>query len=215
MASSINSKLMKIQTEIKAPKNLYNSFGKYKYRNAEGICEAVKPYLSKHNCSLVLTDEIIEVGERIYVKATAILRDIDTDSAIAVSAMARESEEKKGMDESQITGTASSYARKYALNGLFLLDDTKDADTDEYHNQTHGKKEDADKKFDEEFDKKCDEIGSMKIAPIKVNIIKQKCVEYGITEKTVLAKYGLKAIEDMTESQFSDAVLTFERTKKQ
>ena len=212
MASSVGAKLMKIQTEIKAPKNLYNSFGKYKYRNAEGICEAVKPYLAKHNCSLVLTDDIIEVGGRIYVKASAILRDIDTDASICVSAMARESLEKKGQDDSQITGTASSYARKYALNGLFLLDDTKDADTDEYHEQTHGKKSEADKA--EEFDKNCDEIGDLKIAKIKVDIIKKKCVEMGTSEASVLERFKLKSFDDMTEKQFMSAMNIFAKMEK-
>ena len=122
---SIHEKLMRIQTEIKAPKNLYNSFGKYKYRNAEGICEAVKPYLQKENCALVLSDDIVEIGGRVYVKAIATLMDCENDEWVETRAYARESFEKKGMDDSQITGTASSYARKYALNGLFLLDDTK------------------------------------------------------------------------------------------
>ena len=127
----IYEKLMHIQTEIKAPNNLYNSFGKYKYRNAEGICEAVKPYLAKENASLVLHDDLVNVGDRIYVKATACLIDNESGRTVEATAFAREALSKKGMDDSQITGTASSYARKYALNGLFLLDDTKDADTDE------------------------------------------------------------------------------------
>ena len=127
-----------IQAELKAPKNLYNSFGKYKYRNAESICEAVKPLLSKYKCVLFLTDSVQMVGDRFYLKATATIRDMASDESVSVDALAREPISKKGQDESQITGTASSYARKYALNGLFLLDDTKDADTDEYHNQTQG-----------------------------------------------------------------------------
>lgn len=126
-----NEKLKEVQTQIKAPKNLYNTFGKYKYRNAEGILEAVKPYLDKYNLCLVLSDEIVQVGERYYIKSTATLCDAVGKETISVSAYAREAAAKKGMDDSQITGTASSYARKYALNGLFLLDDTKDADTDE------------------------------------------------------------------------------------
>lgn len=134
-------KLSAIQQNMKAPKNLYNSFGKYKYRNAEGILEAFKPYEKEYNVMLTLTDDVVMIGTRIYVKATALLSDCESEACIQVSAFARESEEKKGMDESQITGTASSYARKYALNGLFLLDDTKDADTDEYAQQTGKKKE--------------------------------------------------------------------------
>ena len=128
--------LMLIQTELKAPKNLYNSFGKYKYRNAEGICEAVKPYLSKYNVALTISDEVCEIGSRIYVKATATLTDIKTFDSVSVSAYAREADDKKGMDFAQVTGATSSYARKYALNGLFLLDDTKDVDTEEYQSQT-------------------------------------------------------------------------------
>ena len=126
-----NEKLREVQTQIKAPKNLYNTFGKYKYRNAEGILEAVKPFLGKYNLCLTLGDEIVQVGERYYIKATATLYDGAGSRSVSVSAYAREAAVKKGMDDSQITGTASSYARKYALNGLFLLDDTKDADTDE------------------------------------------------------------------------------------
>lgn len=126
-----NEKLREVQTRIKAPKNLYNTFGNYRYRNAEGILEAVKPYLREYNLCLTLGDEIMQVGERYYIKTTATLYDGAGSGSVSVSAYAREAAVKKGMDDSQITGTASSYARKYALNGLFLLDDTKDADTDE------------------------------------------------------------------------------------
>lgn len=122
--------LIAIQNELKAPKNAYNSFGKYKYRSAEMILESVKPILKKHGCLLTLSDDLVYVGDRFYVKAVATLKT--KDETFTVTAYAREEETKKGMDGSQITGTASSYARKYALNGLFLIDDTKDADTDEY-----------------------------------------------------------------------------------
>ena len=203
----MKTKLMEIQTKIKAPKNLYNSFGKYRYRNAEGICEAVKPFLEEQKCALTLSDEIVEVGGRIYVKATATLYDLETNEHLSVSAMAREADEKKGMDESQITGTASSYARKYALNGLFLLDDTKDADTDEYHNQTEAEKAEA-------FDKKADEIAAMKIAPVKVSIIKKKCAEDGIPEEKVLKLYKLSSFENMTEKQFKNATDNWKKIKE-
>lgn len=127
------SKLQEIQHRLKAPKGQYNSFGKYKYRSCEDILEAVKPILNEVGCTLTLSDEIILIGDRYYIKATARLKGQDTDEV--VTALAREDFDKKGMDGSQITGTASSYARKYALNGLFCIDDTKDADTDEYANQ--------------------------------------------------------------------------------
>ena len=133
---SIYEKLMQIQHELKAPKGQYNSFGKYKYRSCEDILEAVKPILSKHGCAAVISDTLVHSGDRYYVQATATLYDTETGDAVCNSAYSREEETKKGMDGSQITGTASSYARKYALNGLFLIDDTKDADTDAYHEQT-------------------------------------------------------------------------------
>lgn len=133
---SIYEKLLNVQAELKAPKGQYNSFGKYKYRSCEDILEAVKPLLKKYGLSLRLTDEIVLVGDRFYLKATAFLHD--GEEGIFNTAFAREDLEKKGMDGSQITGTASSYARKYALNGLFLIDDTKDADTDEFTAKTKG-----------------------------------------------------------------------------
>ena len=129
-------KVLNVQKELKAPKGQYNSFGKYKYRSCEDIVEAVKPILAKYGLVLNLTDDIVLVGDRIYVKATARILDTESDRCVVSNAFAREPLDKKGMDESQITGTASSYARKYALNGLFAIDDTKDADTDAYTNIT-------------------------------------------------------------------------------
>lgn len=140
--------LINIQNELKAPKNLYNSFGKYKYRNAEGIMEAVKPLLKKYNCYLTLCDDIHMIGDRYYLRATATIINKDGKSVV-VTALAREDESKKGLDSAQLTGSTSSYARKYALNGLFLIDDTKDADSDEYNvesdNRAKKEKNDADK----------------------------------------------------------------------
>ena len=131
----IYEKLSAIQQELKAPKGQYNSFGKYKYRSCEDILEAVKPICAKHKTALVLIDSISEVNGRFYVAAQARLNDCESNRSVTATAYAREPEKKTGMDESQITGTASSYARKYALNGLFCIDDTKDADTDEYEQQ--------------------------------------------------------------------------------
>ncbi len=134
---NIFEKLLNIQNELKAPKNQHNNFGNYDFRSAEDILEAVKPLCNKNKVLLTLTDEIITVGNRYYVKATALLTDIESEtlSEYEVNAYAREEEQKKGMDASQVTGAASSYARKYALNGLFCIDDTKDADTDAFKNQ--------------------------------------------------------------------------------
>ena len=130
---SVYEKLMQVQQSVSVPKNRTNSFGKYSYRSAEDICEGVKPVLGKVKASIILTDSIENIGDRFYVKATAIFIDSESGEKIENTGYARESAEKKGMDDSQISGTASSYARKYALNGLLLLDDNKDADTDENH----------------------------------------------------------------------------------
>ena len=132
---NILKKTFDIQQELKVPKNQRNTFGNYNFRNCEDIMEASKPICAKHNCLLTCSDELIQVGDRYYVKATATLFDIDSEESISTSACAREEETKKGMDASQITGASSSYARKYALNGLLQLDDNKDADTNEYKKQ--------------------------------------------------------------------------------
>ncbi|MGN0666455.1 MAG: ERF family protein [Huintestinicola sp.] len=136
---SFKSRVAKVQKSLKAPKNQYNSFGKYKYRSCEDILEAAKPLCCDNNILLTVSDEIVFMGNRFYIKSTAVLHDIESDNVIENSAYAREADDKKGMDDSQITGTASSYARKYALNGLFCIDDTKDADTDEYKQETNKK----------------------------------------------------------------------------
>lgn len=173
-----SEKLNRIQTELKAPKGQYNSFGKYKYRSAEDILEAIKPLLAKYKAIVVLSDSVNVVGTervitkmidkdgnttekitenlRTYICATAKFIDVENGDTLVVNAEAREPQDKKGMDESQITGTASSYARKYALNGLFCIDDTKDADTDEYHKQTTQAKPVA-KKSVEEYSKLIDD----------------------------------------------------------
>lgn len=128
---NIYEKLLAIQTELKAPKSQYNSFGKYNYRNCEDILEAVKPLLVKYKAALKVSDELVMVGDRYYIKATAQLINAGGQDTTFIenTAFAREEEEKKGMDGSQVTGASSSYARKYALNGLFAIDDTKDSDT--------------------------------------------------------------------------------------
>lgn len=132
-------KLVNIQAELKAPKNQVNSFGKYKYRSAEDIIEAVKPILFKYQTALLISDEIVQVADRVYVKATAMLIDeTNEELPVKVYGWAREEEVKKGMDAAQITGSASSYARKYALNGLFAIDDTRDADSTNEHKDEVG-----------------------------------------------------------------------------
>lgn len=128
--ANVYEKLLTVQSELKAPKSQYNSFGKYNYRSAEDIVEAAKPLCKEHGILLTLSDSVELVGEKAYIKATASVVDVaDPSGKVEVSAYAREPLDKKGMDDSQITGAASSYARKYALNGLFAIDDTKDADS--------------------------------------------------------------------------------------
>ena len=184
--------LIEIQKELKAPKGQYNSFGKYKYRSAEDILEAVKPICHKHGCLLTLSDTLENVGERYYVKATATITNESGDIRF-VTAYAREEEEKKGMDSSQITGTASSYARKYALNGLFCIDDTKDADTDEYA-KTTGKAKKTEKKESAEPSYRD-----------KVIITAQ---ELGISFKELAKDYGLNG--STTEERFAEVLKDLE-----
>lgn len=142
---NIFEKLLCIQIELKAPKNQYNSFGKYNYRNCEDILEAVKPICKKYGAVLVLRDKPFVVNERYYVETTATLYDCEKpEDHIFVTASAREEETKKGMDGSQVTGASSSYARKYALNGLFDIDDTKDSDTTNKGGESQGKGDEKD-----------------------------------------------------------------------
>lgn len=129
--------LIKIQSELVATKSQYNSFGKYYYRSCEDILEAVKPLLSKYGAELTISDDVVSVGDRVYVKATVSITD--GKEIKTVTAFAREPLDRKGQDSSQITGATSSYARKYALNGLFLIDDNKDADTDESRNESEAR----------------------------------------------------------------------------
>lgn len=130
--------LIEIQKELKVPKNQVNKFGNYRFRSAEDIIEAAKPICHKYDCSLTISDEVVLIGDRIYVKATATLTKKGGDSSFSTTGYAREEEIKKGMDAAQITGSASSYARKYALNGLFAIDDTKDADSTNEHKDEIG-----------------------------------------------------------------------------
>lgn len=137
---NIGAALLAIQCELKAPKSQYNKFGDYNYRNCEDILEAVKPLLLAHGVTLTLSDELTLIGERYYVKATATITNTNNPTEdVSVTAYAREVEMKKGMDGSQVTGATSSYARKYALNGLFCIDDTKDADATNTDSAASGK----------------------------------------------------------------------------
>jgi hypothetical protein len=169
---AVREKLLAVQAELKAPKGQTNSFGKYKYRSCEDILESVKPLLKKYNATLVISDSLELIGERYYIKATATFQDVETDGIIENTAYARESAEKKGMDDSQVTGATSSYARKYALNGLFLIDDTKDADTDEFRNQQKSKEE-------RDFDKKVEKDKKSTISAKDQETLKNVCEKKG------------------------------------
>lgn len=136
---NLREKLMEVQSELKAPKGQFNLFGKYKYRSCEDVLEALKPLLKKEGLILIITDDIRMIGDRFYIQANVTLTDTETGDVLNCSAFAREEESKKGMDGSQVTGAASSYARKYALNGMFCIDDNKDFD-DPVNDQNKNKK---------------------------------------------------------------------------
>lgn len=178
----INIKLMNIQQELKAPKRQYNDFGKYAYRSCEDILEAVKPLLKKRKVVLTISDELQYIGNRYYIKATATLIDTESEATISNSAYAREEETKKGMDGSQITGASSSYARKYALNGLFGIDDNKDSDT----TNIQSKEEKEDKKA----------------SPKQIELIQKYYQGENLTK--LLEANNLEKLEDMSINKASE-----------
>ena len=185
--------LIAIQSKLKATKGRWNSFGKYHYRSCEDILESVKPLCAEEGCILLIADEMVLVGERYYIKATATLKT--PDGEFSTTGYARESDEKKGMDASQVTGSASSYARKYALNGLLCIDDNKDADTDEYQHE---------KKSRESKVKPASK-------PVKSRTeleeeIKQLCLEKGRTVADVCATAKVSSLADMNEERLQACV---------
>lgn len=206
--SKFLTKVSEAQIRLKAPKNQRNSFGNYNYRSCEDILEAVKPILNDLGLVLNLSDSIELVGERYYVKATATLYDTESDSTLTSTAYAREPEDKKGTDASQVTGASSSYARKYALNGLLNCDDTKDADTDEFASQTgRGAKAEAKPKTEpkeapKEF--KCQRCGAV----MGEEVINKKTYSAEQVIKASMNKYGKCLCQKCREAQ--DAA-TFEK----
>lgn len=197
---TIYEKLQIIQTSLIAPKGQYNSFGKYKYRSCEDILEALKPLLNQVKAAVVLKDEMMYIGTRTYVKAEATFYDVESDMSITNAGWAREPEAKKGMDESQITGMASSYARKYALNGLFCIDDNKDADTDEVQIANNAPKI---------TEKKADEV---KVQQAHIAHLKAECDRVGYTLEKLAAVYKKAKIEDLTMAEYMNAVGRFKQT---
>lgn len=202
----IYAALQAVQRELKAPKGQKNTFGNYKYRSCEDIVEAVKPLLNENGLILIMGDEVINVENRFYVKATVKVIDVASGDEISTSAMARESDTKRGMDDSQITGTASSYARKYALNGLFAIDDTKDADTDQYRKQTSGAQTSQNRpQGAANIDKGSNNTDMRSKALKSLNEAMKQC---GVTGAEVSAiagvKYGKVSTKEMTIGEIAD-----------
>ena len=190
--------LIEIQNKLKAPKNLYNKYGGFYYRNAESILTAVKPLLEETGCLLVLTDDLVEVGGRVYVKATATFTSPDGNS-VFVEAFAREPDTKKGMDEGQVTGASSSYARKYALNGLFLIDDVKDPDTDEYR---------------KEADARSEGTRAKPIGTLKGEALRKRCETDGLDPQKVLAMVKADTFENISEYNHSVLIKDWDKWKE-
>lgn len=186
---NLTEKLMTIQATLKAPKGQFNAFGKYRYRSCEDVLEALKPLLQETRTVLTISDDMIQVGDRYYIRATATLRDCDSAETISNTAYAREEETKKGMDGSQITGASSSYARKYALNGIFCIDDVKDSDS----TNTHG----ADRKQTAE-------------TLTQIFRIVNSYPENNLMEQ-IRQRYGVQTIKDLSES---DSVKCLKLLKK-
>lgn len=192
---TVYKKLIEVQKELKAPKNQRNSFGNYYYRSCEDILEALKPVLSEHGATVFISDKpVVKENLWSYIEATATFVDTESGDSVSVTAYAREAEMKKGMDVSQITGSASSYARKYALNGLFLIDDTRDADSDEHHNQTTGTKQKA-------FSK--DDVTALRLDLVKVATATKKDVND--LESWVSQQIGVNSFESINQSSFAKA----------
>ena len=184
----VYKKLLAVQAELKAPKNKKNNFGNYMYRSCEDILEALKPILKEHNSTVLLSDEI-KVSECLwsYVVSTATFIDCETGESVSVKAMAREAEQKKGMDPSQSTGTASSYARKYALNGLFLIDDAVDPDSDSHQKITGGGSQGSNRKFSK------DDVTALRLDLVKLATATKKDVNE--LENRVATAIGLDSFE--------------------
>ena len=192
---TVYKKLIEVQQELKVPKNQRNTFGNYNYRSGEDILEALKPILAKYEADVILSYKII-VMENLwtYVEATATFVDIETGEYTCTTGYAREAETKKGMDPSQITGSASSYAGKYALNGMFLIDDTKDADTDEHHRQTAGNNQKA-------FSK--DDVMALRLDLVKVATATKKDVNE--LEAWVAQQIGVDNFDAINQLSFAKA----------
>jgi hypothetical protein len=199
---NVLAKLMRIQTELKAPKGQMNKFGNYKYRSCEDILEGVKPLLRDYECAITIADEMILIGERYYVKATATIHDCISGESFLNTALAREEENKKGMDASQVTGATSSYARKYALNGLLAIDDTKDSDA----TNTHGKEPQGDPQPTAKDLKEIEKVGAKKIEAVHIAHIKSQLIVLGKDLDAYLTYKDIDKFENITLEQFTNDI---------
>ena len=210
---NIYEKLATVQRELIAPKNQYNKFGEYYYRSCEDILEGLKPCLQKVKATVTVSDELVLIGERYYIKATATIFDCEGEGSVSNTAFARETESRPKMDVSQITGSASSYARKYALNGLFCIDDVKDADS-----RDNRQSEAAEPKKAEEQQKKAEEqqqeIERMKISEVKVKSLQARCEKEGVPIDKITRLYKVGSIAELTEKQFRNINDHWEDIKK-
>lgn len=199
----INEKLLNVQIKLNAPKNQHNSFGNYNYRSCEDIIEAVKPILAEQKLSLTISDSIEYIGNRYYVKATARITDCEDGTDISVCAYAREEESKKGMDSAQITGSAGSYARKYALNGLFTIDDSKDPDSDEYEKLSDAK--DRSGKKQDNVKAQNDSNGDPEMKKL-LKDLEDQLIRTGYGKKSIIKTYKVESLHDMSKLQVKDAI---------
>ena len=201
--ANVYEKLMNIQNELKAPKSQYNEFGKYHYRSCEDILESLKPVLAKHQAAVTISDEIVLIGDRYYVKATAALIDVEKGDKVEVSAYAREDVQKKGMDVSQLTGSTSSYARKYALNGLFAIDDTKDSDATNKHGQE--KKQNTQKQADVSK-KDINSLATDKQIKAIYALLKNKNYSEESLKNYINNAYNKDSVTELTKQEASDVI---------
>ena len=197
---NIYEKLTEVQNELKAPKSKYNSFGKYNYRSCEDILEAVKPILKAKRMAMTVKDDVFNIGDRFYIMATVTVFDCESEEKVTTTAYAREDADKKGMDGSQITGSSSSYARKYALNGMFAIDDTKDADSWNTHDKDRTvEKKEAERATEEQVAK------LRSLYKGKEDKLTELLDKYGITSPVQFKRMEIQSVIDKLEAKLKQA----------
>lgn len=207
---NVYEKLLHVQQKLKAPKNQYNKFGDFHYRSCEDIQEAVKPLLQETKTVLLVNDEVVLIGSRFYIKATAVFHDTESTESITNTAFARENESKPKMDEAQITGSCSSYARKYALNGLFCIDDAKDPDTPPAENTAESRQ---DKKTTNEPKRTQNKkpAATQKVNSAELARLKLEADRTGTSLLKVCQRYNVISIEELTTEQYQRAMSAFSK----